>query len=60
MLVSRKFARQDKTRQDKTRQGKASAKPDGVVTYSEPTASPDNEAYGDLFNQHRVDEADVI
>ena len=38
------------------RQGKASAKPDGVVTYVEGFESPDNEAYGNLYNHHSVAE----
>jgi len=47
MLVSRNFARQ----------GAPSERGDGIVTYVEEFESPDNEAYGDLYNQHRVPEA---
>ena len=50
MLVSRNFARQ----------GKASAKPDGVVTYVEGFESSDNEAVGGLLDKNKILSADAI
>ena len=50
MLVSRNFARQ----------GKASAKPDGVVSYVEGFESSDNEAVGGLLDKNKILGADAI
>ncbi len=50
LLIRRNFARQGVGREN----------PDGIVTYVEGFESPDNEVHGDLYNQHRVYDADAI
>ena len=47
-------------RRNCVRQGKASEGNEAVVTYVKGFESPDNEVYGNLYNQHSIPKANAI